>query len=446
MRRPGDRPSPRGGRLQPCGFTLVETMVGMTVGVLVLAAIASILVMAARFAYRNKEIDGAVANTRLVQEHINGELSIAISQTKPVVIRPEFSDASSTTPKRYAQMSYRVPVGSFPSVSTAIQADDLSATSSIDLSCSADTTPWAGDYLMMDAPNLGTGVVIETVDDPAPGTERIVKLTLAATLGNSTTDTSPADIEVGTLATIQRKRRYLTVAPADGSAVTELRWYSTVSNDHYLVLSRNVAAATRYLFAQIPEDTSATEPAAEPSVSWSFSYLSGESVVGLPGGKPDFYQTAYAEGLIMPKSGDPLNAASIAGGGSTTSTTTSTSSTTTSTSSTTSSSSTTTSTTTTKTTTSKTTSTSTTSKSTTSTTSTSKTTTSKTTSTSTSSKSTTSTSKTTTSKTTTTSTSSKSTTSTTSSKTTTTSTTSKSTTSTTSTTSKSTTSTIPFDG
>lgn len=468
-------------RSAAAGFTLVETLIGLTVGMLVLAAIASILVMSARLAYKNKEIDSAAGSTRLVQEHINSELSIAISQIKPYVIRPEFSDPSTTTPTRYATMAYRVAVGSFASV--AANADKTSST--ILLDCPADMKPEAGDYLMLDTPNLGTGIQIDAVEDNRlEGSSGTVTLTLSKALADGTIGTAE-DAVAGKLATIQRQRKYVVPAAASGSAVTELDWYANAATDSHIVLSKNVDANARFMFAQVPEDTSATDLAPESSVSWQFSYVSENSSVGLPGGHPDYYQTNYAEGLIMPKSGNPLNSSSIVGSGSTTSTTTSTTTSSTTTSSTTTSSTTstttsttsstttsttststksTTSTTTSKTTTSKTTSTSTTSKSTTSTTSTSttsKSTTSKST-TSTTSKSTTSTtsSKTTSTSTSattsksTTSTSSASTTSTTSSKTTTStttatttsSTTSKTTTSTSTTTSKSTTTTIPFDG
>ena len=447
------------------GFTLVEVLIGLTVGMLLLAAVASVLVLTARLAYKNKEIDAAASATRLVQEHINSELSIAISQTKPIVIRPEFADGIASTPKRYAEMSYRVAVGSFSSV--AYTADKSGST--IALTCPADIVPKVGDYLMMDAPNLGTGIRITGVDDGrTPGAAGTVTLSLEKSLADGTTGT-PMNAEGGKLATIQRQRKYVAPAPENGRPVTELRWYETVASDAYLVLSRNLDANARHLFAQVPEDASASDLAQESSVSWQFSYVSENSTVGLPGGQPEFYQTNYAEGLIMPKSGNPLNSASILGGGSTTSTTTSTTTSSTTSSTTTSSttsSSTTSSKSTTSTTTSKTTTSKTTSTSTTSTTTTSKSTTS-TTSTSTTSKSTTSksttstTSKSTTSKSTTSTTSTKSTTSkststtsvsttsksTTSSTSSTSSTTSKTTTTTsTSTTSKSTTTTIPFDG
>ncbi len=458
---PARRPLPRkSAPRRPGAFTLVEVLIAATVGTLVLAAVGSMLVVAARLTHKNQQIGDAAATTRLVQEHVNRELSLAISQTSPVQIRPAFTGPNgSTSPIRYATMSYRVPIGTFATV----LADTAATGNTVAINCPADLIPQAGDYFLMDSPNLGSGIRITAVSPE--NSSGNVTVTLASTLAAGTVD-DPVGALAGKLVRLQRERKYETVAPSPStSPVTELRWFENSAASAYVVLSRNVDAAGRYLFAQIPEDGATA--ALEPSVSWQFSYLSPHSGYTLPGGSPSYYQTNYAEGLIMPKSGNPLAASSILGGGSTTSTTTTTSTTSTTTSTSTTSKTTSTSTTST---TSKSTSTTSTSKSTTTSTSTSATTTKSTTSTSTSkttSKSTTSTSKTTTSSKSTTSTSKTTTKSTTStstsatttsstSKTTTTSTTSKSTTSSTtskttttsstSTTSKSTTTSIPFDG
>ncbi len=438
-------------------FTLVEVLIAATVGTLVLAAVGSMLVVAARLTHKNQQIGDAAATTRIVQEHVNRELSLAISQTSPVQIRPTFSNPNgSTSPIRYATMSYRVPIGTFATVI----ADTVNTSNTVAINCPADLIPQVGDYFLMDSPNLGAGIRITAVSPE--NSSGNVTVTLASTLAAGTVD-DPVGALANKLVRLQRERKYETVTPAPSTnPVTELRWFENSAAADYIVLSKNVDAAGRYLFAQIPEDGATA--ALEPSVSWQFSYLSPSSGYTLPGGSQTYYQTNYAEGLIMPKSGNPLAASSILGGGSTTSTTTSTTTSSTTSSTTTTSKTTSTSTTST---TSKTTTTSSTSKTTTTSTSTSKTTststtsksttstsTSKTTSVSTTSKSTTSTSKTSTSSTTsksTTSTSasttSKTTTTSTTSKSTTTSTTSKTTTtSTTSTTSKSTTTSIPFDG
>jgi len=470
--RPPLRPAPAGRsrHRRSAAFTLVEILIATTVGTLVLAAVGSMLVVSARLTHKNQQIGDASATTRIVQEHVNRELSLAISQTSPVQIRPTFTNPNGTvSPIRYATMSYRVPIGTFATVIS----DTANTSNTVAINCPADLIPKAGDYFLMDSPNLGAGIRITAVSPE--NSSGNVTVTLASTLAAGTVD-DPVGALANKLVRLQRERKYETVAPSPSTnPVTELRWFENSYSTDYVVLSKNVDAASRYLFAQIPEDGATA--ALEPSVSWQFSYLSPNGGANLAGGNQTYYQTNYAEGLIMPKSGNPLAASSILGGGSTTSTTTSTTTSSTTSSTTTTSKTTSTSTTST---TSKTTTTTSTSKTTTTSTSTSATTTksttststSKTTSTSTTSKSTTSTSATTTSsksttstsKSTTTSTTSKSTTSTstsatttsTTSKTTTTSTTSKSTTSTTSskttttsttsTTSKSTTTSIPFDG
>ena len=87
------------------GFTLVEVMVSATLGALVLAAAASIIVMTTRTVYKNTMVDDAVTSTRKVQEHLNKEISVSVSQSNPIRIQPLFSNPSSTTPVRYATLT-----------------------------------------------------------------------------------------------------------------------------------------------------------------------------------------------------------------------------------------------------------------------------------------------------------------------------------------------------
>ncbi len=326
------------------GFTLVELMVSATLGALVLAAAASIIVMTTRTVYKNTMVDDAVSTTRKVQEHLNKEISVSVSQSTPIKIQPVFSNPSSTTPVRYATITYRVTIGSFSTVYTATDK----SSSSIVLNSPADVQPAIGDYLMIDSPLLGSagppivgGALITAVDDHrSSGSAGTITLTLADSIDNSTYGTSHIDIDAGTIASIQRERKYETV-DGGSAAVTELHWYSsTASGTPYQVLSTNVDSTDRYLFAQVPDDPNALEP----SVSWRFRFLSSETNRYLPGSKPSYYQANYAEGLLMPKSGNPLNVSSYAGITTSTSTTTTTS-TSTSTSTTTSTSTSTTSTT-----------------------------------------------------------------------------------------------------
>jgi len=99
-------------------FTLVEILIGLTIGLAVLGAVASTIVMMLRMVHENQQIDSATTTTRLVQEHLGREMSVAISRITPVEIRPTFTNSSGTTPARYAQINYRVPLGSFGSVLT----------------------------------------------------------------------------------------------------------------------------------------------------------------------------------------------------------------------------------------------------------------------------------------------------------------------------------------
>jgi hypothetical protein len=303
-------PAPSAARKKVRAFTLVEIITAATVGGLVLAAVASILVVSLRLVTKNQQIDVAITNTRLVQEHINGEMAIAISQTSPVMIRPTFSSPSSTTPVRYAVMTYRVPIGSYATVLSTT----VNTSTSITIVCPSDVTPKAGDYFLMDSPNLGSGIRITGVSGSGN-----VTLTLGSTiLAGIVAGETPVDAIAGKLVRIQRERKYETIPPTPSTnPITELHWYETTIDSTYLTLSKNVDSYSRYLFAQVPADTSPTTPALESSVSWQFSYVSSGSNAYNMGGDKSFYQSNFAEGLIMPKSGNPLSASSILGGGST---------------------------------------------------------------------------------------------------------------------------------
>ncbi len=405
-------------------FTLVEVMVGMSIGLLIMGAVCMIIVMSARTITKITMLDDATTNTRKLQEHINKELSAAVSQTTPIRIVPTYSDIG--TSGRAGCITYRTQIGSFATV----PATTLASSSDITLACPSDVNVEVGDYVMIDSPNLGSGAVVASVSDSrSPGTAGNVSVTLTTSISAATITSNKSDVAANTLATIQRPRKYATFVRTDNSALSELRYYESTADTSYVVLSNNIDSATRFLFVQTPADPSGGF-ATEPAINWQITYLNADTATYLPGSVPTYYKTNYSEGVIMPKSGNPLSTNSYAG------ITTSKSTTSTTTSSTTSSS-------TTSSTTSKSTTSSTTSKSTTS--STTSTSTTSTTSSSTTSKSTTSTTSssttsTSTTKSTTTSTTSKSTTSTTSTSTTTSSTTSTSTTTSKSTTTSSTTS------
>lgn len=401
------------GRHRPRGFTLTEVIFAASISVAVLAVLASITIIFARVSYKNAMLADGTAETRRVQEHLGKELSAAVTQSNSsdptASIRPEFSIPSSTTPVRYARMTYRTAIGAYATA----EGTTLSGNSTITLKCPADLQPQAGDWIVIEAPNLGKGrQIVSFSDSRSPGSSGSVTFSLASSI-------AAGDVKPDTVAIIQRESAYETTTPASGSTITELRWYPTTASTEYLVLSSRVDAAERYLFAQIPDDPTATEV----TVSWQFTYRADDRTRSAPPGGSDFLERNFAAGLIFPKSGNPLAMAPIAGistsisttSTSTTSTSTSTTSSTTSASTSKSTTSASTSKSTTSASTSKSTTTASTSKSTTSAStskSTSSASTSKTTSTATTSKSTTSASTTkSTSKSTTTATTSKSTTS-----------------------------------
>ena len=85
-------------------FTLVELMVSAAIGCMVLAAMAAVMVMATRTVYKNTAVSDAVLTSRKVQEHINREISSAVSQTSPTPIYPTYGGGSisGSTGSRYS--------------------------------------------------------------------------------------------------------------------------------------------------------------------------------------------------------------------------------------------------------------------------------------------------------------------------------------------------------
>lgn len=392
------------------GFTLVELLFAMVIGVLVITAALSITFITLRIIAKNNALNKAVTQSRTIQEHINKELSVAVFD--PIKgIRPTFSDAGGLDPRyRYGTINYRVQ-----SNFARLAANADKSASSLSILCPPDVRPEAGDYLMMDQPPVGNTFRIVSVSDTrAPGASGTVTVSFAGSIQSALPTLAPGkthpDPEAGTIVSFQRERSFLT-QPSAGPT-TSLLWYpNTYATDTFRTLSTNVETGRRHMFRREPDNNTAPEPQFGFRFNFAAHDIEHGAALSQVGGQENFYRTGQSEALLMTKIGDPLSVNSPTANSSSTSTvsSTSTSSTTTSSSTTsiattTTSRSTTTRSTTTRSTTTR--SSSTTSRSSTSTSSTS------TTSRSSTSSSTTSRSTTTTSRTTTTSTTSRSTTTT----------------------------------
>ena len=303
-------------------FTLVEVITSLVIGVLVLGAMASVVMVAGRTIQKNRLADEATFNVRKFQEHLSREISIAVLSTNYPVTNPYFppSAANSDTPPRYSRLEYRVAIGPLATVAN----DALMSGNQIILTCPAELTPHVGDYLMLDSPNLsgnqwGGAQIAVVVDGRAPNTSGTVTLTLVDTIANLTTGTQ-SDVLQGLLVSIQRKRGYETKVPdpdPSGGRVVELHWLENAGDPasytdptKYVVLSRNVDAAVSYLFAPIPTPPNGTPGVLEPAVGWQFSYLAYTGSSYVLGGSGAYFLANQTSGLIMSRSGDPLNVVS----------------------------------------------------------------------------------------------------------------------------------------
>ncbi len=107
--------STKGKRRKKRAFTLVEILASLAVSCLVMAAIATIVVLSAKIIEKGKQADAAATQTRLFQETLVKEMSLAVADTVPIdttkLVGPNYSGASSTVPVRYSRVTYRVIVG-----------------------------------------------------------------------------------------------------------------------------------------------------------------------------------------------------------------------------------------------------------------------------------------------------------------------------------------------
>ena len=328
-------------RAKTKGFTLAEIMIASTIGLVVLAAVAQTFVVTFRIIHKNQVITKALTNTRLVQEHLTHELSTAINKSSlPNPIRTvtwgtnkaafSYADPHTGTTETYdyyPKLTYRVPIGS---VATPAEATPSSRTSIV-ITQQGDMLVEVGDYLIVNDPNSGCALdTSSTRDDTTdPNNNQGLKIIgvsgLVGAAGNLTLTldksfataqtaqgTAPKDLTTSTTVTIQRERRYEVVLGSD--ELYELRWYGSTSSTTYAVLSKNINPDNYQLFAKVDSTTptaSATD-LPETAVKWRMNYLASkvETDPLIPGGSASYYQTNYSEGLIMPKSGNPMGTSS----------------------------------------------------------------------------------------------------------------------------------------
>ncbi len=309
-------------RAKTKGFTLAEIMIASTIGLVVLAAIAQTFVVTFRIIHKNQVITKALTNTRLVQEHLTHELSTAISKTSlPNPTRPVMSGTSASfsyadphtgttiSYDYFPQITYRVPIGS---VATPAGATSSSSTSIV-ITQQGDMLVEAGDYLIVNDPNSGSLLKITAVSGLVGAAGNLtLSLDQSIATAQAAQGTTLKDLTTSTTLTIQRQRRYDVVLGSDG--LYELRWYANTSSTTYAVLSKNINPDNYQLFAKVDSTTptaSATD-LPESAVKWRMSYLASaeERAPVIAGGSSTYYQTNYSEGLIMPKSGNPMGTSS----------------------------------------------------------------------------------------------------------------------------------------
>jgi len=314
----------RNPRRRP-GFTLVEVLVALALSLLVVGAVLALTLVALSLYRKNRLIADSAAATRMVQEYINKELSMAVSQNKPIPIYPTYSDPAPSGPARFGTLIYRVPRGAPATVADTAVPQGVSQ---IDLFWPlTQEAPSPHDIFLLDALVLQDPVthapgipIASATRGTDPGGHPIITVVFGmdstgtqatiASFNNGVTSADTNQVQQNSVALIQRERRFETNHPAAGSgtppARDELWWYENPQAAP-VVITHNVDAQNRYLFAPIPNAA-----ADEQGVGWQFTFLTEENTNYLPGSKP-YFQSNFAEGLVMPKSGNPLNSTDSSG-------------------------------------------------------------------------------------------------------------------------------------
>ncbi len=120
------------------GFTLVEILASLAVGCLLLLSVALIAVMSAKVMRKNVLAGDAVTASRLFQEHLNREITMAVSTLTPYDLSPKYTGPNAAAPPltRYSRLTYRIITGP----SARVASDAPLGQSDINLTCPAGLT------------------------------------------------------------------------------------------------------------------------------------------------------------------------------------------------------------------------------------------------------------------------------------------------------------------
>lgn len=326
----------RSRRAARTGFTLTEIMIACMLALVVVGAALSVLLAVTKSARKAEFLAAALQNTREVQEHIKREIGYAMkkhSAADDMGLTFEVGNGSG----RYARLVYRIPVSN----PLRVAADAAKEESKLILTTPAGVTIEPGDYVVMSVPKTGNRLRVTSVTDPGGSVERSVTVQFSMTIEAATEgDTKDVVAEDNNYVSVCRERKYETADPGT-AAVTELTWWENSSDSSSAhVLSTQVAADGRYMFAPDPNDLDLAEDeqADQHAVHWYFVYQGSDSASGFLPGTEEFWNRSQSEGVFWARSGDPENptgnTSDEAGTTSTTTSTTSTSTTSTSTTST----------------------------------------------------------------------------------------------------------------
>jgi len=287
------------------GFTLTEIMIASVIALVVIAAVFSIVLAVTKSTRKAEFLAEALNNTREVQEFFKREISSAIKKDS-VANGLGLSFGLSNGSGRYAQLSYRVPVGNPLSVA----GDTSKSSDQLILETPAGVFVSVGDYVVISVPNTGDRLRVIAITDPGPGSNRNVTVTLSKKIEDAT-DGEKMDLDVEPekkiYVSVYRDRKFEVDDPGTAS-VASLRWWENTSdNSKVRTLSTQVAAGARYMFEPLPDDLATAKPQLEHAVRWHFTYQGTSPVAGmLPGNQP-FWNSNETEGVLWARSGDPEN-------------------------------------------------------------------------------------------------------------------------------------------
>ena len=272
----------------PRGYSLVEVLVSLSIGLLVLTMATSFLIAATKLSLKSVSTNIVAHSSRMAGEHLARQIGTAMEAPELSVPNPSGT--------RFAKATYRTLVG----MPGTAQATD-STENKVRIIFKGGIQPQVGDRLVIARPDLGRGALIIGVNDRRlmPGVAGEVELTLESTIAAATLGTT-LDINEGEQATVFREKNYEVIVR---NGRRDLIWNENPNTTGVLqVVATNLTASASFPFY-------ITGSSESRSLAFDFNFETSPST--LLGGNRAFYTNSSIGGRLISKSGNPMTLAAL---------------------------------------------------------------------------------------------------------------------------------------